>query len=319
MSLLLDQLPSLGLPAPVAVGHRLVHGGPDYFAPVLITPAVIADLKALERFAPLHLPAAIAAIEAVAAVSPRMRQAACFDTAFHANLPEIAREFPIPRRYTDDGLRRYGFHGLSYESIVDTLGEEAKGRSILAHLGNGCSMAAVKDGRSVDTTMGLTPLGGMMMGTRSGDLDPGLVLHLLLQTGRSVQELDHLLNHDSGLLGVSGLSPDMRTLLDAYGSHPGAVEAVEMFCYSARKQIGAMTAVLGGVDRLVFSGGIGENSAAVRAKICAGLRFLGIELDEDRNERSESRISTDRSATPVLVVRTEEERVIARHTSRFCR
>jgi acetate kinase len=323
LRLLLGALPSLGLPHADAVGHRLVHGGPDYFEPVLINPGVVADLKSLRRFAPLHLPAAIAAIEALAESAPGLRQVACFDTAFHARLPEIAREFPLPRRFTDGGVRRYGFHGLSYESIVDSLlngadPKTARGRWILLHLGNGASIAAVRDGRSIDTTMGLTPLGGLMMGTRTGDLDPGLVLHLLLESGRPVSELDHLLNHDSGLLGVSGLSRDMRTLLEASRSNVAAAEAVDMFCYIARKHLGAMAAVLGGVDLITFSGGIGENAVPVREKICSGLGYLGAELDRDRNERSAPVISRDRSACTIRVVRTEEERIIARHTARAC-
>jgi acetate kinase len=279
------------LPAMEAVGHRLVHGGPSLLEPVRIDPAVRAALAGAVSFAPLHLPPAIAAIEAVAKRFAGLPQVACFDTAFHRTLPEVARRFPLPEHIDALGVRRYGFHGLSYEWAVSQVG--GRGRMVIAHLGNGASMCAVRDGVSVDTTMGLTPAGGFMMGTRSGDLDPGVILFLSNRMGPAA--IEKLVDRESGLLGVSGLTSEMKTLLAS--SDPRAKLAVEMFCYQARKTVAALTAVLGGLDTLVFTGGIGEHATVIRERICAGLTHLG---------RFE-----------VRVVAADEERVIARHVSRL--
>jgi acetate kinase len=301
-----------------AVGHRVVHGGRRYSQPQRITSEVLAELHRLTPLAPNHLPSEIKAIEAVSRAHPSLPQVACFDTAFHRQMPAVAQHFALPRHLTEEGILRYGFHGLSYEYVVGALEErERRGRVIIAHLGNGASMAAVRDGRGVDTTMGLTPTGGLVMGTRSGDLDPGVLLHLMREEGIRPASLDELLNHHAGLLGISGLSPDMKDLLERAPNHPHAAEAVELFCYVARKFIGAFTAVLGGLDTLVFTGGIGENAAPVRARIGAGLEFLGVHIDPERNQASAPVISPDRSPVTVRVVRTNEELMIARHTQRL--
>jgi acetate kinase len=275
------------LPPLDAVGHRLVHGGPDLLEPVRMDEPVLRKLRAAVPFAPLHLPAAIGAIEAVAERSPRVPQVACFDTSFHRTLPEVARRFPLPARIDALGVRRYGFHGLSYEGVAAEL--RLPRRSIIAHLGNGASMCAVLDGTCIDTTMGLTPAGGFMMGTRTGDLDPGVIVFLLEKMSR--EEIAHLVDRESGLLGVSGTTSDMKALLAS--TDPRARLAVEMFCYQARKAAGALAAALGGLDALVFTGGIGEHAAPVRDRICEGLRHLG--------------------HFAVHVVKADEERVIARH------
>ncbi len=273
------------LPRPQAVGHRLVHGGPHLLEPVRIDAGVLRELHAAVPFAPLHLPAAIGAIEAVAQRSPEVPQVACFDTAFHRTLPEVARRLPLPERIDALGVRRYGFHGLSYEWAVSEL--KLPSRAVIAHLGNGASMCAVRDGVSIDTTMGLTPAGGFMMGTRSGDLDPGVLLFLLSRMGRD--ELERLVDRESGLLGVSGATSDMKALLAS--TEAPARLAVEMFCYQARKAVGAMAAALEGIDALVFTGGIGEHAVEVRERICGGLSHLGrfavrvIAADEERGDR----------------------------------
>ncbi|MGE5321777.1 MAG: acetate/propionate family kinase [Actinomycetota bacterium] len=298
-----------------AVGHRVVHGGRDLRGPQRVDPALIGRLNDLVVFAPLHLPQQIALMQAVVRHYPDLPQVACFDTAFHAAIPEIARRFALPRKLWDEGVMRYGFHGLSYEYVVSKLGSELGERAIIAHLGNGASMVALKQGAPVDTSMGLTPTGGFMMGTRSGDLDPGVLLYLL-RNGRTTEDLAELLDHESGLLGVSALSSEMKTLLDKSVEDPNAAQAVEMFCYQIRKFIGAYTAVLGGLDALVFTGGIGERAAEVRAKIVGGLEFLGIELDETANARHASLISTPGSRCPVRVIKTDEDLMIARHTRR---
>jgi acetate kinase len=279
------------LPPPDAVGHRLVHGGPHLLEPVRIDEGVLRELRAAVPFAPLHLPAAIGAIEAVAQRNPEVPQVACFDTAFHRTLPEVARRFPLPERIDALGVRRYGFHGLSYEWAVSEL--KLPSRTVIAHLGNGASMCAVRDGVSIDTTMGLTPAGGFMMGTRSGDLDPGVILFLLSRMDRGA--LERLVERESGLLGVSGTTSDMKALLAS--AEPRARLAVEMFCSQARKAVAAMAAALSGVDALVFTGGIGEHAAEVRERICSGLAHLG---------RFE-----------VRVIAADEERVIARHVRRL--
>ena len=304
----------LGFPSPVAAGHRVVHGGPNHSSSERVDSVLLAELRRLIPFAPLHMPSAIQGIEAVTARFPGMPQVACFDTAFHRPMPEVAQRFPLPRTFWDEGIRRYGFHGLSYEYIVATLGAAARGRLIIAHLGNGASLAAVRDGRPQDTTMGFTPTGGLMMGTRSGDLDPGVLLHLMREKGYDANRLDELVNNQAGLLAVSGISSDMRTLLEQRDHSPHAAQAVEMFCYQLRKHIGAMAAVLGGVDTLVFTGGIGENAAPVRFEVCSGLAYLGVSLDKGRNAAHAEIISSPESACSVRVIRTNEDLMIARHT-----
>jgi acetate kinase len=305
------------LPTPDGVGHRLVHGGPEHIAPEIVNPDLILTLYKMIPFAPLHLPAEIRGIDAVAEHYPGLSQVVCFDSAFHLNMPEIARRLPLPRRLWDEGIYRYGFHGLSYEYIVSFLGERARGRLIAAHLGNGASMAAVLDGRSQETTMGFTPIGGFMMGTRSGDLDPGVLVYLMEEKGYDAFQLENLLNHRSGLIGVSGITSDMKTLLEKRSTEPHAAQAVEMFCYQARKAIGALTAVLGGLDSLVFTGGIGERAAPIRWMICRGLEYLGIRLDREKNDAHAEIISSDDSGCIVRVIHTNEDLMIARHTRRL--
>jgi acetate kinase len=298
----------------VAAGHRVVHGGTAYTSPQHVDARLLDTLRTLSTFAPLHQPSAIEGIDAIASRLPELPQVACFDTAFHHCLPELAQRFPLPRSLWQEGIRRYGFHGLSYEFILQKLGAAVHGRTIIAHLGNGSSLAAVQNGHPLDTTMGLTPTGGVMMGTRSGDLDPGILLYLLQAKDYSVEQLAHLVNHEAGLLGISDLSSDMQILLDKRGSEPHVAQAVEMFCYQLRKQIGALTAVLGGLDTLVFTGGIGAQAAPVRWEVCQGLAYLGVELDAQRNETHAKIISTTQSACCVQVIATNEELMIARHT-----
>jgi acetate kinase len=304
----------VGFPPPVAVGHRVVHGGPDHSAPERVAAPLLAELQRLVAFAPLHLPSAIQGIEAVTARFPSLPQVACFDTAFHRRMPELAQRFPLPRDLWHEGIRRYGFHGLSYEYIVATLGAAAPGRLIIAHLGNGASLAAVHHGQPLDTSMGFTPTSGVMMGTRSGDLDPGVLIHLMHGKGYDASRLDELVNHQAGLLGVSGLSPDMKTLLEHRQHEPHAAQAVELFCYQLRKYIGALTAVLGGLDTLVFTGGIGERASPVRWEVCRGLAYLGIALDPQQNGVHAEVISTPGSGCTVRVIPTNEDLMIARHT-----
>jgi acetate kinase len=306
-------LEKYNIPAPAAVGHRVVHGGPDHTAPERVTPQLLDELRALAGFAPLHLPAAIQGIEAVTSRFPGLPQIACFDTAFHRQMPELAQRFPLPRKLWDMGLRRYGFHGLSYEYIMKRLGTEGLGRVIIAHLGNGSSMAAVRNGKPMETTMGFTPTGGVMMGTRSGDLDPGVLLYLL-GNGYDAKQLDHLVNDEAGLLGVSGISSDMKTLLEKKEREKSAAQAVELFCYSVRKHLGALTTVLGGLDTLVFTGGIGERTASVRGEVCRGLEYLGIRLDPTQNNSHADIISMPESSCTVRVIPTHEDLMIAQHT-----
>ena len=310
----LTGLEERNLPRQAAVGHRLVHGGPEHAAPERVTPRLVEALRRLVPFAPLHLPAELRGLEAVAARFPDLPQVACFDTAFHARMPEVARRLPLPRGLWDEGIRRYGFHGLSYEYVVTQLGPGAAGRAIIAHLGNGASMAALRDGQPVDTTMGFTPAGGFMMGTRSGDLDPGVLIHLMSARGYDARRLERLVNHEAGLLGVSGSSPDMKTLLERRGADPRAAQAVEMFCYQVRKTVGALAAALGGLDTLVFTGGIGERAAPVRWEVCRGLEHLGVHLDAERNGAHAPVISAAESRCTVRVIPTNEDLMIARHT-----
>jgi acetate kinase len=300
-----------------AAGHRLVHGGSRYREPQRITPEFLTEIEQLIPLDPDHLPAAIRGIKFIAKRFPELPQVACFDTAFHSSLPKVARMYALPGNLYDQGIRRYGFHGLSYEYVMGELqaleGKLAGGRVIIAHLGNGASMVAVKDGKSIDTSMGFTPLEGLVMGTRSGDVDPGLLLYLLLQKKMSAKEMSTMLNKESGLLGVSGTSGDMRNLLEKMRQDSRAGEAVELFCYRAKKYIGAYTAVLGGLDVLVFAGGIGERAAVVRKRICDGLDFLGIRLDAASNEANAALISSPASGVKVRVIKTNEDLMIVRH------
>jgi acetate kinase len=315
----LRQADALALPRPAGIGHRVVHGGAAHESPAVVDSALLADLRDLIPFAPLHLPGELETIEAAAKHFSGVPQVACFDTAFHRTMPERAQRFPLPRRLWEEGVRRYGFHGLSYRYILGALGEAARGRVIVAHLGNGASMAAVSGGQPLDTTMGFSPTGGFMMGTRSGDLDPGVLLYLLREKGYDIAAVDRLVNHEAGLLGVSAASPDMKTLLDRRESDPRAAQAVEMFCYQVRKQIGAYAAALGGVDTLVFTGGIGERAAPVRALACSGLEHLGIRLDPDANASHADTISFPAGGCTVRVIPTNEELVIARETWKLLR
>jgi acetate kinase len=304
-----------------AVGHRIVHGGDRHREPQRVTPGVVADLRALAPIDPNHLPQAIAAIEAMGRAYPAVPQVVCFDTAFHSQMPRVARLYALPRRLAEGGIIRYGFHGLSYEYVVGELRrvdrEAYDGRVVVAHLGNGASMAAVRGGVGVDTTMGFTPTGGLVMGTRSGDLDPSVPLFLLEERGLTLTEVGDLVNRQAGLLGVSGTSADMRDLLDREAYDVRAAEAVALFCYQAKKFLGALAAALGGLDALVFTGGIGEHSATVRERVCEGLEFLGIWLDPDRNAAHAPLISGDAAAVTVRVVPTDEEQMVARHTRRL--
>jgi acetate kinase len=300
-----------------AVGHRIVHGGPNHFDPTRIDPAMLDELRRITQFAPEHLPQAIALIEAVAKRFPDVPQVACFDTAFHRDLPTVARALPLPRRLQALGVRRYGFHGLSYEYLMGELARvgkpgEADGRVILAHLGNGASMAAVHRGKPIDTTMGMTPAGGLVMATRTGDLDPGVVLFLERHEKLSPEQFHHMVNHESGMIGISETTSDMRELMKLAASDPRAAEAIDLFCYSARKWIGALAAALGGLDTLVFSGGIGEHASEIRVRICNGLSFLGIDVDAARNASNARIISRDGTSTTVRVITTDEESVIVR-------
>ena len=314
----IDAIEKGELPAPDAVGHRVVHGGPRHQRPERIDAALVESLRRVVPFAPLHLPAEIRAIEVVMARYPSLSQVACFDTAFYRDLPEVSRRFALPRSIHDQGLWRYGFHGLSYEYLVESLGPKLTGRAILAHLGSGASMTALRDGAPIDTTMGLTPAGGFMMGTRSGDLDPGLIFYLM-DAGYGVRDLERIVNRESGLLGVSGSTSDMKTLIERCAEDQQAALAFEMFCYQARKTIGGLAAALGGLDMLVFTGGIGQNSPAVRERICAGLECLGVHVDGTRNGESRDVISSDPSRCVVRVAATDEELMMARHTNRVLR
>jgi acetate kinase len=299
-----------------AVGHRVVDGGPKYSEPQRIDPAMIDELRCLSPFDPDHMPEELHLVEAFQRRFPKLPQVACFDMEFHHDLPRVARLLPIPRRYEAQGVRRYGFHGLSYAFLMEELGrltgtKAAQGRVILAHLGSGASLAAVRDGRSVDTSMGFTPAAGVPMGTRSGDLDPGLVWYLARTEKMSTKQFNEMVNSQSGLLGISETSSDMRDLLDREPHDVRAAEAVALFCYQVKKWIGAFAAALGGLDTVVFAGGIGEHSPTVRARICDGLGFLGIELEEKRNAANEGVISAADSRVAVRVIRTDEERMIA--------
>jgi acetate kinase len=304
---------------PAAVAHRIVQGGPRFFEPQRVTSELLGELRRLSPFDPQHLPAEIALIEAVQAhaQTANLPQFASFDTAFHRDLPRVARILPIPRRYEKAGIHRYGFHGLSYEFLLQELvrlGDPAarSGRVVLAHLGSGASLAAVRDGKCIDTSMGFTPTSGLVMGTRTGDLDPGLVAYLQLADGMSAQEFGEMINRESGLRGISETSADMRDLLEHAAADQRAEEAVAVFCYQLSKWIGGYAAALGGLDTIVFAGGIGENCPPIRARVCARLEFLGAELDSAANDRNAPVISRERSRVALRVLHTDEEQVIAR-------
>lgn len=295
-----------------AVGHRIVHGGPHHAAPAVVDDALRAELEDLTHLAPLHAPPQVAVLDAARRALPGVPHVACFDTAFHRAMPEIAQRLPLAERHWEAGVRRYGFHGLSYTSLLDRLGEDGRrGRVLLCHLGNGCSMAAVRDGVPRDTTMSFTPAAGLVMGTRTGDIDPGVLIHLARTEGLDADGLERLVFRESGLRGVSGGASDMRDLLARRATDRAAARAVEMFVRSARAHAGAMAAAIGGLDLLVFSGGIGERAPEVRAEICAGLAHLGVTLDPARNAGGGPEIGADGAACRVMVVPTDEERVIA--------
>ena len=305
----------------VAVGHRLVYGGLEFAQPQPITDALLDSLAALTPLDPEHMPQALAVVRFVREALPAVPQVACFDTAFHRDMPAVAQRYALPRRYTDAGIIRFGFHGLSYEYIIQELRRldpvAAHGRVLIAHLGNGASMAAVRDGVCVDTTMGFTPAGGLVMSTRTGDLDPGVIVHLLRSYGPGPEALSRLINSESGLLGVSGMSGDMADLLKDEASRPEAAEAVALFCYQARKFAGALAAALGGLDTLVFTAGIGENAPPVRDRVCEGLGFLGLDIEHELNQQNAAIVSSPRSRVVVRVMKTDEDQMIARHTSRL--
>ena len=297
------------------IGHRIVYGM-DKTEPQLITTELLNELKNISAYDPEHLPGEIKLIEVFTKRFPRIPQVACFDTAFHTTMPAVAKSLALPRRLTEKGIQRYGFHGLSYAYLLEELAriagkETAEGKIILAHLGNGASLAAVENGKSMDTSMGFTPASGIPMGTRSGDIDPGLAWYLMEFEKLSPKAFSHLINHESGLLGVSGTTADMRELLDIQGTDTRAAEAIELFCYQTKKWLGSFSAVLGGLETLVFSGGIGEHSPEVRSLICDGLQFLGIEIDEIKNINNAAVISTEASKVCVRVIKTNEELMIA--------
>lgn len=310
----------LGDEALTAVGHRIVHGGQSYHQPLRIDESVLAELEKLAPLAPLHQPHNLAAVKAVRSLRPDLLQVACFDTAFHHDMPAVATRLPLPRSYAAD-MRRYGFHGISYEYLAGRLRvlapTLAKGRVIMAHLGNGASLCAMHHGRSVDTTMSFTALDGLMMGTRCGSIDAGVVLYLQQACGLDAAAVEHMLYHECGLLGVSGISNDMRSLLES--QDPRARDAIDLFVYRIAKEIGALASALGGLDALVFSAGIGEHAASIRSEVCDALSWLGVECDEVANDRHETLISTTHSTVRVLVIKTDEEAMIAAHTADFMR
>ena len=298
------------------VGHRVVFGM-QHTKPEVITQELLDELNRFSSFDPDHLPFEIQLIEAFRERYPNLSQVACFDTTFHSGMPRVAKLIPVPRRFDEKGIQRYGFHGLSYTFLMEELSrvagtKVANGRVILAHLGNGASLAAVREGKSIDTSMGFTPASGLVMGARPGDLDPGVAWYIMKSEQLSTEQFNHLINQESGLLGISEISSDMRDLLKVESTDIRAAEAVGLFCYQAKKWIGAFAAALGGLDTLVFAGGIGENSPVVRTRICRGLEFLGIEIDKERNRRNDSLITTDKATVAVRVIHTEEEQMIAK-------
>ena len=311
----MGQFAESGLAADITgVGHRIVYGGVHHSAPEPVTAELLADLESLIPIDPEHLPQAIAGMHATGTRLPGVPQFALFDSHFHESMPPVAKALPLPRSITDKGVRRFGFHGLSYQSVMHQLGaiNAAPGNIVIAHLGSGSSMAAIQNGQSIDTTMGFTPTGGLMMGARPGDLDPGILVYLTAILRLSGDEIDDLLNRRSGLLGVSARSNDMRDLLDHESSDSHVFEAIALYCHIARKHLGALILELGGIDTLVFTGGIGEHSAPIRSRICANLDFLGVSLDTDCNGRNEAIISADDSRVTVRIVPADEEATIAR-------
>lgn len=304
-----------------AVGHRIVHGGPDFSGPVELTDDVYAKLEQLTPLAPLHQPHCLAPVHTVSASRPALTQIACFDTAFHHGLTPPASRFALPKRYEERGVRRYGFHGLSFEYVAGRLAEIAPPlvakRTVIAHLGNGASLCALRDGRSIDTTMGLTPLDGLVMGTRCGTIDPGVLLYLQQHEKMSVEDVQHLLYHESGLLGVSGIASDMRTLLAS--GEPAAREAVDLFVFRASQEVAVMANTLAGLDGLVFTGGIGEHAKEIRSRIGERLAWLGVRIDPAANDAARERINADDSAVDVLIIPTNEELTIARHCAAVLR
>lgn len=301
------------MPPPDAVGHRVVHGGPQLRRHCLIDAATLTQLEAATAFAPLHTPAALAVIRGAREQFPDIPHIACFDTAFHADLPDVARVLPLPKALLSEGIQRYGFHGLSCESVLHQLADDLPERLIVAHLGNGASITAIKNGKSVDTSMGLTPTGGVVMGTRPGDLDPGVLIYLMREKKLDAAQLEELVDHGSGLLGISNISSDMRSLHERAPVNADARLAIAMFCYSVRKQVAAMIAALDGADMLAFTGGIGENDAAIRTEICDGLSWLGIVLDAPRNRIADNPINDSASRCSVRVLPSQEDEQIARH------
>jgi len=316
-----------GLSSLAAIGHRIVHGGPNYSESSRIDPKLMTELHRISPWDPAHLPGEIAIIEALSAQSPELPQFACFDTAFHRDLPLVAKTLPLPRKYAAMGIQRYGFHGLSYAYLLAELERltnnggshesNANRRVIFAHLGSGCSLAAVVGGQCIDTSMGFTPTGGLVMGRRSGDLDPGVLIHLMRDQGQTIEQIDDIVNNHSGLLGISETSSDIRDLLLREREDERAREAVELFCYQVRKWIGGFSAALGGLDTLVFSAGIGENSPVIRERICDNLAFLGIQIEPALNQANAGLISNAASTVDVRVIRTDEEQMIARELARL--
>ncbi len=302
-----------------AVGHRVVHGGLEYTKPTLINEKVLKDLEKYIPLAPLHQPHNLNAISVIVKRRADVPQVACFDTSFHTTIPAVAQAFGLPRKYTEKGVRRYGFHGLSYEYIASVLPkvdpDAAKGRTVVAHLGNGASMCGMKDLKSMATTLGFTAVDGLVMGTRCGALDPGVMLYLMDECGMSTRDIESLIYKESGLLGVSGISSDMRTLLES--KEPHAAEAVELFVYRITRELGSLSAALGGIDALVFTGGIGENSAPIRERVCRAAHWLGLDFDEKANAARGPRISREGSRVRAWVIPTDEELMIARHTKRI--
>lgn len=311
----------IGFSSIAAIGHRVVHGL-DFTDHQKVTDDLLQELQQISPYDPDHLPLEIELIKTFRQRHPSLPQAVCFDTVFHSGMPQIARILPIPRRYFDKGIKRYGFHGLSYSYLMKELArrvgdQKARGRVILAHLGNGASLAAVKNGRSIDTSMGFTPASGLVMGTRPGDIDPGIAWYLMTTEKLTSEAYSHLINHESGLAGISGKSSDMRDLLDNQANDKHAAEAVDLFCYQARKWLGAFAAALGGLDMLVFAGGIGESSSEIRRRICSGLGFLGIDLAESSNDINAEIISSTKSPVQVHVMHTDEESVIVEAACRI--
>ncbi|MDQ2862873.1 MAG: acetate/propionate family kinase [Bacteroidota bacterium] len=304
-----------------AIGHRVVHGMQHTQAEI-ITGELIKELNKISSYDPDHLPAEIEIINSLKKKHPQLLQVACFDTAFHTTIPAVAKTFAIPKKYFDEGIQRYGFHGISYSYLMEELkkknADTYNGKIILAHLGNGASIAAVKDGKCIDTSMGFTPAGGIVMSTRSGDLDPGIAWYLM-EKGMNAKDFNNLINHQSGLLGISGISADMQDLLRQQKENKDALLAIEIFCYQIKKYIGGYAAALGGLNVLVFSGGIGENASEVRSRICKGLMYLGVELNDEKNNKNEWQISAGKSKVEVYVIPTNEELMIAKETGKVFR